>query len=103
MIAIRTTSRHFLTYTPDALRDDGRYRKLSTESWDFLSALADEDARHVTLATEDGDLVGWFRCTVVRGLLYAQGTWVSKTYRRQGSPLDSGTMRSGLSSRPACA
>ena len=85
---IRFSRQHWLTYSPDALRDTGLYTRLPADAWDFLSSLSDEEARHVAVAFARGEIVGWMRCTpyrgrAPRGVLYAQGTWVAHAFRRQ--------------------
>ena len=85
MIRIRFSTKHWLTYSPDALRDSGLYAKLPPNAWAFLGSLSDEDASHVAVAFDSGELAGWMRCTLSRGrILYAQGTWVTEPLRRQG-------------------
>jgi hypothetical protein len=88
--SVRRSARHLLTYSPDALRDTGLYKRLELDEWDFLSGLADEDASDVFIAKADGVIVGWMRCTLSgrknskKRVLYAQGTWVAIPFRREG-------------------
>jgi hypothetical protein len=84
-LRIRISRNSILTYSPDGLRDTGKFRQLPVDAWEFLDCLADDDATHVVEARNGRQLVGWLRVTKTRGgLLYAQGTWVSAVYRRQG-------------------
>ena len=78
---VRLSTRSLLTYAPDGLRDTGKYRLLTPGAWDFLSALADDDATHVACASYAR---GWFRFTFRRKELWAQGTWVEPAYRGKG-------------------
>lgn len=74
----------WLTYSPQGIRDAGLADKLPGDSWDFLESLEDETASHVVACRVDGVLVGWQRCTLRRGHLFAQGTWVDRQHRRNG-------------------
>lgn len=86
MIRLYTT--HYLTGSQDWLLDSNTYRRLDPKAWEFLKTMYDEGASHVAVATLDGAMTGWFRCTLEGseqvGTLYAQGTWVAPKYRRQG-------------------
>jgi len=84
MIRLRLSKGHFLTWSPQGLKDSGKCGLLDPDAWDFLSCLEDDVASHALTATVDGQLVGWLRCTHSRGVLYAQGTWVGKSHRGQG-------------------
>ncbi len=81
---IRLSQRSILTYSPCALKDAGLHKQLPEDAWNFLSCLVDEDATHAVTAYAEGVLIGWFRFTIRRGTLHAQGTWVAKSHRRQG-------------------
>jgi GNAT superfamily N-acetyltransferase len=84
MLRVRLSNRHLLTWSPDVLRDQGRYRRLPVEAWRFLECLDDDSADHVAIATYDDDNAGWFRCTVLHGTLHMQGTWVNAEHRLRG-------------------
>jgi GNAT superfamily N-acetyltransferase len=83
-IRVRLLTNHYLCYSANGLQCSGKVKRLSEEEWDLISCMEDEDSSHVATATDCGKLVGWFRMTRVGRNLYAQGTWVAPTHRRQG-------------------
>lgn len=53
----------------------------------FVEGLAEETSSHVAIARDGKKTVGFFRFTIRRGTLWAQGTWVRKSYRKKGLAL----------------
>lgn len=80
------TQHHLLTRRLHGIpSDQWKGKGLTRASQEFASTvLANFPASHVVLARDRGVVVGWFRCTLSEGTLYANGTWVDKGYRGRG-------------------